>query len=182
MTVPRVAFSHVGFYVRDLPVMLDFYSRVLGFTVTDRGELDTPGGRISIAFLSRDPDEHHQIVLATGRPRDMHFNVINQISFRVDDLPALRHFHAALQHEPITEMTPISHGNAISVYFRDPEGNRLELFMDTPWYCAQPCREVLDFSKTDAEILAWTERLAGSLPGFKPRKVWSDELRRKLDA
>jgi catechol 2,3-dioxygenase len=182
MTTPRVSFSHVGFYVRDLPLMLDFYARVLGFVVTDRGEIDTPGGRISIAFLSRDANEHHQIVLATGRPSDSHFNVINQVSFRVDDLSALRHFHAALHREPVTEITPISHGNAISLYFRDPEGHRVELFMDTPWYCAQPCREVLDFSKSDEEVLAWTERLASALPGFKPRKEWSDELRRKLEA
>ena len=48
-------------------------------------------------FLSRDPNEHHQIVLATGRPQDLPFNVINQISFRVPDVKALRHFNEALK-------------------------------------------------------------------------------------
>lgn len=182
MSVPSVAFSHVGFYVHDLGVMEDFYSRVLGFTVTDRGELDTPKGRVNLVFLSRDPNEHHQIVLATGRPEGLAFNVINQLSFRVPDVAALRHFNNALQREKASELSPVTHGNAISLYFRDPEGNRIELFFDTPWYCAQPCREPVDFSKTDAQILQRAEEVARSLPGFKPRAQWSAELARKMNA
>src|SRR5262245_41490383 len=115
--VPSVEFSHMGFYVRDISAMEDFYGRVLGFTVTDRGDLPVPGGTVSLVFLSRDPAEHHQLVLATGRPHDVPFNVINQISFRVSGLPALRHFHRVLQNERASEITPIAHGNAISLYF-----------------------------------------------------------------
>jgi catechol 2,3-dioxygenase-like lactoylglutathione lyase family enzyme len=177
-----VAFSHLGLYVRELAAMEDFYSRVMGFTVTDRGELDSPAGRVSLVFLSRDPQEHHQLLLVTGRPDTAHYNVINQISFRVDGLPSLRHFHGALQKERVTELSPLTHGNAISLYFRDPEGNRVEVFFDTPWYCSQPCREPIDLSKTDAELLAWTEKLARGLPGFKSREAWSAELRRKMTA
>lgn len=181
MSVPSLAFSHVGFYVHDLPLMEDFYSRVLGFTVTDRGELPTPKGKVGLVFLSRDPNEHHQIVLATGRPDNLPFNVINQISFRVPDVGALRHFNQALKSEKVTEVSPVTHGNAISIYFRDPEGNRLELFFDTPWYCEQPCRETVDFTQSDAEILAGTEKLARGLPGFQPREAWSQALRRKME-
>jgi catechol-2,3-dioxygenase len=182
MTAPSVAFSHVGFYVHDLALMEDFYARVLGFTVTDRGELPVPGGRVGLVFLSRDPNEHHQVVLASGRPAALPFNVINQISFRVPGLPALRHFHAALQKEKASELSPVTHGNAISLYFRDPEGNRIELFFDTPWYCAQPCRETVDFSKSDEEILAESEKLARALPRFQPRAQWSEALRERMNA
>ena len=31
--------SHIGIYVHDVPKMEDFYTRVLGFTVTDRGKV-----------------------------------------------------------------------------------------------------------------------------------------------
>jgi len=182
MTAPSLAFSHMGMYVKDLALMEDFYSRVLGFTVTDRGDLKTPQGGVSLVFLSRDPNEHHQIVLASGRPDKLPFNVINQISFRVPDLASLRHFHEKLQGEKASEVLPATHGNAISVYFRDPEGNRLEIFLDTPWYCAQPCREPVDFSRSDAEIMNQAEKVARSLPGFQPREQWSAELRRVMEA
>lgn len=173
--VPALAFSHAGLYVHDLAIMEDFYRRVLGFTVTDRGELNNVP--VYLVFLSRDPSEHHQIVLATGRPQTLAFNPINQLSFRLSDLPALRYFYAALQNERVSEIAPVTHGNAISLYFRDPEDNRIELFFDTPWYCQQPCREPIDLSLSDDAILARTEQLARALPGFKPRTVWLDQLR-----
>ena len=174
--VPAVAFSHVGLFVHDLALMEDFYHRVLGFTVTDRGELETPAGRIELVFLSREPREHHQLVLATGRPQALEFNVVNQISFRIPDLAALRHFHAVLQGERVNAMAPVTHGNAISLYFQDPEGTRIELFFDTPWYCTQPVREPVDLTRSDEDILAETERLARSRPGFATREAWMANL------
>ena len=50
-------------------------------------------GPVQLVFLSRDPNEHHQIVLASGRPAEAQFNVINQISLRVPDLATLRELH-----------------------------------------------------------------------------------------
>ena len=178
--VPELAFSHVGLFVHDLDRMEDFYRRVLGFTVTDRGELPAPGGRVGLVFLSRDPREHHQLVLATGRPPALDFNVVNQISFRVPDLAALRHFHAALLDERVRAMAPVTHGNAISLYFHDPEGTRIELFFDTPWYCEQPVREPVDLSLPDEHILAETERLARSRPGFATREAWMADLASRM--
>ena len=174
--VPDLSFSHVGIYVNDLAMMQDFYTRVLGFTVTDRG----PQGGTELVFLSRDPEEHHQLVMVSGRPDSLPFNVVNQISFRVRDLVALKQFHGALRRERVSEISPVTHGNAISVYFRDPEGNRLELFLDTPWHCTQPCREPVDLSQPDEVILATTERLVRGLPGFKPRAEWIAELRARM--
>ena len=180
MARPALTFSHFGFYVRDLAAMEDFYTRVLGFTVSDRGELDTPGGRVSIVFLTRDPREHHQIILATGRPAGEHFNAINQISFRMADFAGLREMYRLIQKEKVSEISPVSHGNALSVYFRDPEGNRVELFVDTPWYVTQPLRIPLDMSKSDAEIWDWVASQAASLPGYRPVEAWRAELAKKL--
>ena len=44
---PRIAFSHVGIYARDLARMEGFYTRFMGLVVTDRGPLETPGGRLT---------------------------------------------------------------------------------------------------------------------------------------
>jgi catechol-2,3-dioxygenase len=178
--VPALAFSHIGIYVRDLERMADFYSRVLGFAVSDRGELDTPRGKVSLVFLTRDPRDHHQIVLASGRPDSLPFNPINQISFRVQDFAGLRELHRAIQSEPVSEISPVSHGNALSVYFKDPEGNRIELFVDTPWYVDQPMRIPMDMSLPDQALWQWAHDTARRLPGYKPVEQWRTELSRRL--
>ncbi len=88
-------------------------------SVTDRGALrDGP----TLAFLSRDPGEHHQVVLVTGRPPGAGYNVVNQISFRLPTLADLKAMHARLRAEAITEFRIVTHGNAWSVYFGDPKG------------------------------------------------------------
>jgi catechol 2,3-dioxygenase-like lactoylglutathione lyase family enzyme len=180
-SVPRLSFSHMGIYVADIERMQDFYTRVLGFTVTDRGPLETARGSAELVFLSRDPREHHQIVLASGRPSQPGFNVVNQISFRMDDFAGLREMHRRLQKEGVNEIAPVSHGNALSVYFRDPEGNRIELFIDTPWYCRQPLRVPMDMKLSDKELWAWAEAEARKQPEFQPVEDWRARISRKME-
>jgi len=175
-SVPEFSFSHMGMFVTDAARMEDFYTRVLGFAVTDRGLL----GSASLIFLSRDPKEHHQIVLASGRPPAAGFNPINQISFRMADFAGLREMHRRLEKEGVKELAPVSHGNALSVYFRDPEGNRIELFVDTPWYGQQPVRVPMDMKLSDAELWKWAEAEARKLPDFKPVEEWRAGLSQKL--
>jgi catechol-2,3-dioxygenase len=174
--VPSLAFSHMGIFVADPARMEDFYTRVLGFTVTDRGNL----GATQLIFLSRDPKEHHQIVLASGRPPGAGFNTINQISFRMAEFAGLREMHRRIQREGMKEIAPVSHGNALSVYFKDPEGNRIELFVDTPWYVLQPLRVPMDMSLADAELWAWAEAEARKQPGFTKVEQWRDEISGKM--
>jgi catechol-2,3-dioxygenase len=177
MPAPALSFSHFGFFVRDIERMAEFYTRLLGFTISDRGQL----GKVALVFLTRDPREHHQIVLASGRPEDLPFNAINQISFRMQDFAGLREMYRALQAEKgVSEIAPVSHGNALSVYFRDPEGNRIELFIDTPWYVDQPMRIPMDMSLPDDALWKWAEQTACELPGYKPVEQWRSELGKRL--
>jgi catechol 2,3-dioxygenase-like lactoylglutathione lyase family enzyme len=172
-----LAFSHVGIFVNDIDRMVDFYTRYLGFAVSDRGTSSRGG---DIVFMTRDPREHHQVVLAAGRPADLPFNVINQISFRVDSLRTLREMYAALKSAPVKMLGPVTHGNALSVYFLDPEGNRLELLIDTPWHVPQPHRIEADFSLPDKELWSAIEKHVRKVPGFKPMKKWAAEIKRKI--
>lgn len=169
--------SHCGIFVTDMARMVDFYSGFLGFAVSDRGTTSTSG---EIVFMTRDPREHHQFVLATGRPADLPFNLVQQISFRVDSLDTLRELQRGLKKEQATELGPVSHGNALSVYLHDPEKNRVELLIDTPWYVPQPCRIPVDLSLSDDELWAKLERDARALPGFKSRAVWMGEIEQKI--
>src|SRR5262245_26080408 len=99
--------SHVGIYVTDMARMVDFYTRFLGFAIADRGP--APNGEI--VFLTRDAREHHQPVLISGRPADLPFNLVNQLSLRVGSLATLKELHEGLKHEPVKEVVTLTHGN-----------------------------------------------------------------------
>lgn len=169
MAQPVAALSHFGIHVTDIDRMADFYTRVLGLVVTDRGKLPDR----ELAFLSRDPDQHHQLVLVTGRPPgDDGFNVVNQISFKLETLDDLKAMHRRLREEGVKEFRIVTHGNAWSVYFPDPEGNRVELFVDTPWHTPQPVGEPFDIEAPTEKIFADTETFCRSRPGFVMRADW----------
>ena len=72
------------------------------------------------------------------------------------------------------------HGHAWSVHFRDPEGNRIEVYCDTPWYVDQPIQEEMDFGLPEAEIFQRSEALARSLPGFKMAEDWRRDTARAI--
>jgi catechol-2,3-dioxygenase len=175
-TKPTLSFSHLGLWVTDLETMKDFYTDVLGFVMTDRG----PIGDTELVFLSQSPSDHHQVVLAKGRPADLGFTTINQISFKLDRLETLKTMHAELVKRSVKELVQISHGNAWSVYFKDPEGNRIEMFVDTPWYTPQPCREPLDLTQPVEQIVKDTEAYCRSRPGFASEGDWRRGLSEKI--
>ena len=77
-------------------------------------------------------------------------------------------------------MTPIDHGNAWSVYSSDPDGNGIEVYLDSPWQVAQPHGRALDLSLSDAQIRAATEAAIRDDATFQPAERWQDEFRRRL--
>ena len=172
-----LSMSHIGLYVHDLSRMEDFYTRVLGFTVTDRG---TVRGA-DIVFTSWDPKDHHQVALVSGRPKDLAYNHLNQISFRVASVEDLQAVWKRVKSEAdVTDMRAMDHGNAWSLYFRDPEGNRLEVFCDTQWYIEQPCIEALDLSLPADQIRAKSDAFCRNAPGFKPIEEYQAEIAAKI--
>jgi catechol 2,3-dioxygenase len=174
---PNAQLTHFGFHCQDLDVMIEFYTRTFGLVLTDRGDYYMGG---EIAFLSRNPQEHHQIVLASGRPSEINFNPINQISFRVDDLASLKIYYANLIRDQVNLQRTITHGNAWSIYLFDPEGNRIELYTPSPWYIEQPYGVPIDLAQTESEILAQTEQLILNDPTRVSTQEWSQGLKAKL--
>jgi catechol 2,3-dioxygenase-like lactoylglutathione lyase family enzyme len=162
---PRLQLTHVGMFVRDIEKMAAFYTDVMGLTVADRG--DIPGDR-KIVFLSNDPDEHHQFVLVSGRPDDDSQVAAQQISFLVDTLDAVRTMHDRVKAAGMEITQQTNHGNAWSVYFKDPDGNRVEVYTHTPWHIPQPHAVPFDLSLSNAEIYAQTEAHCREDAGFMP--------------
>jgi catechol 2,3-dioxygenase-like lactoylglutathione lyase family enzyme len=172
--IPQLCLGHVGFYVRDMPRMIEFYTKVLGLVLTDTGTLS--GGAGQIAFLSRTPEEHHQVALISGRPDPDGATTMNQVSFRVPTLTDLKKLHARVADAGVRELTPRTHGNAWSLYFLDPEGNRIELYTGTPWHVAQPYGKPYDITASEAEIHTATQALIKDDPTYCPAETWSRRI------
>ncbi|WP_100239357.1 VOC family protein [Sphingobium sp. LB126] len=177
---PMLKFSHIGLVATDVDMMARFYVDVLGFAITDQGDF----GDLKVVFMSRDPEDHHQIVLTNGRPVHLPRNTINpkfgpviqQISFKMPSLADLRDMKNRLEASSATEITAATHGNAWSVYAHDPEGNYIEFFVDTDWYADQPFYVPLDLNKSDEEIIRETEDMCRSSPGFKSIRQWRVDI------
>ena len=144
--------GHVGLYCDDLGKMRDFYARVLGLTISDE---DLERG---ICFLSAAPDaEHHELALARAKAPGQKTQNVQQVSFKVKSLDDVRAFYHRLQDAGMTIDRTVTHGIACSVYFYDPEGNRVELYYTTPYKIRQPLGETIDLDRPDAELLAFAK-------------------------
>ena len=178
---PRLRFSHIGLHVHDLPPMVEFYTQLPGLEVPDRGPLGIPGNP-EIAFLSGDPSEHHQIALVEGRnDGSIERGVIQQISFSVETLDALRTVRRRAEALGVSPFLPISHGNASSIYFPDPEENGIECFVPSTWHVRQLVVDGFDLSLPDAEILEQTRAQYADTPGFQPAEDWRESLAKQLE-
>lgn len=146
--VPRIAeLGHVGIRCIDLAKQLAFYTDVLGLAVTDHDD------DLGIWFLSSRPDtEHHELLLATGRDVPIGAKLIQQISFRCNNLSDVIGFYRRLRVAGATFDMIVSHGIAVGVYFFDPEGNRCEVYWQTGLRARQPYVERIDI-EMDPDLL-----------------------------
>lgn len=172
----RPQLSHAGIYARDVGKMVDFYTSVIGLVLSDRG-VSSRGGEI--AFMTGATQHHHQFVVASGRAPEG-VSTVNQLSFKVPDLAALKAMHARVRAAGIDKFREVSHGNALSFYFADPEGNQVEIYMDTPWYVPQPHAVPIDLSRPADEIVAQNDRHCRETPGCLPLAEWQRKIGDRL--
>ncbi|MYW90793.1 glyoxalase [Amycolatopsis rubida] len=151
MTTPAPSIAelgHVGLRCHDVSRQLAFYAGVLGLTVTDHDE------RLGIWFLSARPDtEHHELLLAEGRDAPVGVKLIQQVSFRCARFEDILGFHRRFREHDVRLDMIVSHGNAIGVYFYDPEGNRCEVYWQTGLVARQPFVEHIDIETDPEELL-----------------------------
>lgn len=136
--------AHMVFKTPRLQQMVDWYSTVLDAVVVFRND--------RIAFLTYDT-EHHRIALVRvptvlrvpGRVWKLHRKVFgfDHAAFTYSGLDALVATYRRLADVGIAPVWCINHGPTTSMYYEDPDGNRLELQVD-------------NFGNND-ELMAWME-------------------------
>ena len=172
--------SHFEIRARDPAALATFYTDVLGFVVGDRGLLDRgPAKGKELIFLSHSPEEHHQIVLIPSEAQQPGSGV-GHVAFRGDSLDEVRRVYENVRHLPHAKPEPVSHANTWSVYFRDPEDNRIEVFTQTPWHATQPCRFDVDYDQPDDKLKEATLATAKTLAGFTPGEEWQKEFGKRF--
>ncbi|MBT5943716.1 MAG: hypothetical protein HOK98_13065 [Rhodospirillaceae bacterium] len=176
----KLRLRHVGLYTHDMDAMLDFYTGIMGLTVTDDGRYGDPEQRI--VFLSSDPTEHHEFVLADPPAGDGETVHVQQMSFLLDNLDDLREMHGRVVGAGINIDRMLTHGNAWSIYFQDPNGNRVECYVHTPWYVTQPHGHPFDLSQSNDEIMAMTEAHCREDAGFMMAADWEKKMAAKMGA
>ncbi len=136
--------GHVGIFAQDFEKMRNFYSNTIGLTVTD----ETP----TAAFMSSRPEEeHHELLVAkAGDGQRTH---MQQLSFNCQSLADIRGYYQKFKTQGVRVARAVSHGNAVGLYFYDPEGNYCELYWTTPFKARQPYGVAVDLTQPENEIL-----------------------------
>ncbi len=167
----QVRWSHSVLKVRDIEAMIAFYTDMLDFVVADRGPLPLPG-EPEIVFLSGSSSDHHQLALTDGRGEE-DASSLEHNAFRVESLTDVKTMIDKVSKDPrVKSHMPLTHGNAISVYFSDPEGNGIEVFCDSPWHVKQPAAQGWDPTMSDEEVLADVKAKFENDSEFRPMEEY----------
>lgn len=151
MSAKVTGLGHIGFYVHDLQLMMDFYENFMGMTRTKVGPLG--------AFFSADPEAcDHEIALINGRPSTDDPHWIQQISMRVESLDDLRDFKGRILDRGYQLDRIVTHASAIGCYFRDPENNPTEVFWLTGYTSWAQVGIPIDIDQSDDAVMADVKR------------------------
>jgi len=146
--MPKVnSLGHMGVYVRDIERSVAFYRDILGLQVSDR----SPRGGVFMTAQDR-AVEHHELLLAPGRNDDGNVNVLQQISFRCATLKDVKDFYRVFVDNKVPINRCVSHGNTVSIYAQDPDGNSVEVYWPSGVDVPQPFGKPMDLSRSESEI------------------------------
>jgi catechol 2,3-dioxygenase-like lactoylglutathione lyase family enzyme len=117
-------FAHAVLRTNKFRQMVDWYKTVLLADVVFENEM--------LAFMTYD-DEHHRLAIAAFPgtvDRAPHSAGLDHLAYTYSSLGDLVATYERLKAAGITPAVPINHGLTISMYYRDPDGNKVELQID----------------------------------------------------
>jgi catechol 2,3-dioxygenase-like lactoylglutathione lyase family enzyme len=125
--VKPMKFAHVVYMTRRFEEMIAWYETVFEATVVHRNP--------ALAFLTYD-DEHHRFafanldILSPGGGTERGQIGVNHVAYTYANTGALLDTYTRLREAGIRPYWPVHHGTTLSMYYRDPDGNRMEFQVD----------------------------------------------------
>ncbi len=144
---------HVGLHAKNPTVAAEFYRDVLEMHIVGGSESDHPLG--ASAFLCSRPDQESHDIALFENP------IFAHVAFKVSSLAELRSVHARVLERNIPIKFVFNHGVSFAFYFKDPDGNLIEVYWPTgelSW--RQPKVDALDLSQPDDVLLQLAARTA----------------------
>ena len=140
MPIERV--GHVVIKMRDLDAAKGFYRDILGMKITDERE--------GFGVFFRFQDYHHDIAVFkvddnAEAPQKNQVGLAH-IALVADSFDTVKAMYHRLKEHDVEIVRTVDHGITQSVYFKDPEGNELELYCEVP---EKPWQEVDTIIKAD---------------------------------
>lgn len=125
-----IAMDHIVLNVHDMDTMLDFYINVLGLAgerieAFGEGKVPFPSVRISADTLIDLFPMSEQSAAGPVEKRLNHFCMVIEPADMPEVIAHLEAHGVTVDEGPATRWG--AHGNATSIYFNDPEGNRIEI-------------------------------------------------------
>lgn len=126
MTVPA-RFAHIVYMTRQYDAMIEWYC-----TVFNAHPVHSDA---ALTFLTFDEENHRFAIvnldlLRPGGDGSRGDVGVNHVAFTYDGAGALLDTYARLNAGGIKPYWPVHHGMTLSLYYQDPDGNRLELQAD----------------------------------------------------
>lgn len=118
--------AHIAIRTNQLQALSQWYCTVLGARVAH--------GSDKVAFLTYDEEHHRVALLALDEyaPKSQTIDVGHyHTGFSYDSLADLIETYSRLKDAGITPYRSINHGPTVSFYYADPDGNQIELQVDT---------------------------------------------------
>ena len=123
--MPRPArFAHVVLNTYDLDRLVDWYKYVFDLDVT----AESPR-----AVIGTYDEEHHRFAFTQmpgEKPADNGFNPLKHIAYAYNSLADLMAQYSHLNARGYTPVECVNHGPTMSLYYKDPDGNGVEFFVD----------------------------------------------------
>ena len=117
-------FAHAVLATKQFQAMVDWYKTVLQAEVVHSNGM--------LAFMTYD-EEHHRIAIAAVpglEDKPCHAVGLDHLAYTYASLGDLVYTYERLKQAGILPVVTINHGPATSLYYRDPDGNRVELQID----------------------------------------------------